>query len=236
MRLDSESNIVWKRGIIRGILTLKREKEWGTSLGVLAGVLLLVQILFVILIGMQGAESLLKSRTDIRLEILENAAPQETGQFFSILQEQEYIKDAAFITKEQAFERAKTYDPELTEFIEKFGMSNPFPDTVGITLRSLDDYKVLKGFLEQSQWKGVIDPTFLSDVTDQEKQIYELLRVTNAGRSLTTIILILVGIILIFIIMELVKRRVLSRSNEITVEKLVGSSPLSMFIPFATET
>lgn len=235
MQLDPDAAIIWKRGIQRGLTTLRREREWGTTLGVLIGTLLLFQMVLIILLGMQGMQSLLKSRTDIRLEVLPSATNQQVGEFFSVLQQQEFVEDAAFITKEQAYERAKEYDPELIAFLEEFAMGNPFPDTVGVTLRSLDDYMTFRRYVEQEQWNGIIDPTFLSEVTDQEAQVTELLRFTKAGRSLTLLVLSLVGAVLLFITTELVRRRVLGRSNEVLVEKLVGASPLSMFVPFATE-
>ena len=235
MQLDPDAAIVWRRGIQRGLTTLQREREWGTTLSVLVGTLLLFQMALILFVGMQGMQSLLKSRTDIRLEILSSATNQQVGQFFSLLQQQIFVDDAAYITKEQAYERAKTYDPELVAFLEEFNMGNPFPDTIGVTLRSLDDYMTFRRYVEQEQWNGIVDPTFLSEVTDQEQQVTELLRFTSAGRTLTVIILGIVGAIFLFITTELVRRRVLGRSNEVLVEKLVGSSPLSMFVPFATE-
>ena len=235
MHLDSDLKVIWKRGIARGLTTLKRERAWGTTLGVLVGALLLFQLVLIILLGVQGMQYLLKSRTDIRLEIIDGATNQQVNEFYTVIQHTHYVADAAFITKEQAYEKAREYDPELVSFLEEFGMANPFPDTIGVTLKSLDDYNNFKRLLEQEQWNGVIDPTFLTEVTDQEKQIEQLIKFTNAGRSLTMIILGLVGAVLLFITTELVHRRVLSRSNEVLVEKLVGASPLAMFIPFATE-
>lgn len=219
----------------RGIATLLREREWGAALGALFGVFLLVQLLLVILVGAQGIQSLLRERTDLRLEVRDTTTDQDIAEFFAVLQQEPYVADAAYITKEQAYERARTHDPELVAFLEEFGMGNPFPDTVGVTLRSLGDYQIFRRFIEQKQWQHVVDPAFLSEVTDQEKQIYELLRFTSAGRSLTGIILIVVAVVLLFITTELVRRRVLGRANEVLVEKLVGSSPLMMFVPFATE-
>lgn len=233
--LDSDISVVLHRGIKRGITTLLREREWGTSLGALFGVFVLVQLLLVMLVGAQGTQLLLKERTDLRLEIRQRAPQQDVQEFFSFLQQQQYVHDAAYITKEQAYERARIHDPELIAFVEEFGMGNPFPDTVGVTLRSLDDYPEFRSFIEQSQWQNVMNPAFLSEITDQEKQVYELLRLTHAGKALTAIILAIVGAILLFITTELVRRRVLGRSNEVLVEKLVGSSPLAMFVPFATE-
>jgi|SRR3989339_1712569 len=235
LQLDPDTSVIVKRGIRRGVMTLFREREWGTALGALFGVFLLVQLLLIILVGAQGVQSLLRTRTDIRLEIREEAQDQDIHNFFAVLQQQDFLEDAAYITKEQAYERARTHDPELITFLEQFHMGNPFPDTIGVTLRSLDDYPRFRRFTEQKEWHGVIDPAFLSEVTDQEKQIYELLRFTRAGRSITTIILFVVATVLLFITTELVRRRVLGRANEVLVEKLVGSSPLAMFVPFATE-
>jgi cell division protein FtsX len=235
LTLDSDIPAVLGRGIRRGITTLLREREWGTSLGALFGVFLLVQLLLVILVGAQGIQMLLKERTDLRLEVRQGAPMQDVQEFFSVLQRQEYVQDAAYITKEQAYERARTHDPELIAFLEEFGMGNPFPDTIGTTLRSLDDYPIFRSFIERAEWQHVMNPAFLSEVTDQEKQVYELLRFANAGKALTAFVLIVVGAILLFITTELVRRRVLGRSNEVLVEKLVGSSPLAMFVPFATE-
>lgn len=234
-RQDTVTAMVVKRGIRRGITTLLREREWGSALGALFGVFLLVQLLLTTLVGAQGIQSLLRERTDVRLEVRQSAEKQDVLTFFSVLQQKEYIEDTAYITKEQAYERARTHDPELIAFIEEFGMGNPFPDTIGITLHSLDDYALFRSFIEQPEWNAVVDPSFLSEVTNQEKQIGELLRVTKAGRDLATVILALVAGVLLFITTELVRRRVLSRANEVLVEKLVGSSPLGMFVPFATE-
>lgn len=235
MQLEPDATIVWKRGILRGLGTLRNEREWGMTIGVLIGTLLLFQIVLLLALGMQGMQSLVKSRTDIRLEILPTASNQQVGQLFSQLQQQEFIEDAAYITKAQAYERAKQFDPELVAFLEQFNMGNPFPDTIGITLRSLDDYLVFRKYIEQKQWNGVVDPKFLSEATGQEQQISELLRFTEAGKSLALWILVLVSVVLLCITTELVRRRVLGRSNEVLVEKLVGASPLAMFVPFATE-
>ncbi len=232
---EEDTARVMKRGIRRGITTLLREREWGTALGALFGVFLLVQLLLTMLVGAQGVQSLLKHRTDVRLEVRQGAEGQDVQTFYSVLQQERFVEDTAYITQEQAYERARVHDPELIAFVEEFGMGNPFPDTIGITLQSLDDYAEFRRFVERPEWSSVVDPAFLSEVTDQEKQIYELLSFTKAGRDLTTIILFVVAGILLFITTELVRRRVLGRANEVLVEKLVGSSPLAMFVPFATE-
>ena len=226
---------IFTRGVSRGTLTLFREKQWVTALGALFGVFVLVQLLVLVLTGLEGMQSMLKNRTDLRLEIRETATDVEFQSFYSELSNLEYVRETVFITKEKAFEQTRATDPELIAFLEEFKIENPFSDTIGITLRSLDDYNQLSDFVGQERFAAIIDPTFLTKVTDQEKHVYALLNITRAGRMLTMIILGITAAALIFITTELVRRRAFARSDEVLVERLVGATPFSIVVPFITE-
>jgi len=235
LNMDQNLPLLWKRGIKRGLRTAQRGHRWMASLGALFGTLLILQLLIFGLAGAQTVQSLLQSRTDLRLEIRQNASDQQRQEFFGQLNQLSYIDETVYITKEQAYEYARTHDPDLIAFLEKYGMENPFSDTIGITLISLGDYDSLTEFLQQEKWKGVVDPTFLSEVTNQEAQVRALLRLTIAGRALAIMVLTITGCVLLLMIMELVRRRSLDRADEVFVEQLVGASPLSIFLPFAVE-
>lgn len=233
--LDTSFPTLLKHGIQRGFLNLRRERQWGTALGALFGVFLLLQLLLITLLGLEGIQSLLRARTDLRLEIRAEATDDQIQNFYSSLQELPFVRNTVLITKEQAYDRTKNTDPELIAFIEEFNIKNPFSDTIGVTLKSLDDYKTFSSFIEREQWNAVVDPTFLSEVTDQEKQVFELLKVTRAGRTMTILILALTLAALTFITTELVRRRALARSDEVLVERLAGASPMGILMPFVTE-
>jgi len=227
--------VLWKRGIMRGITAMKRERHWLAAFGALAGVLTLLQLLVFGSLAIQSMQSAVRDRADLRLEILQDASDQQIREFTAALQQMEQVKEIQFITKEQSYERAKTRDGELVAFLEKFGMDNPFPDTVSVTLRSLSDYDAFAEYIQQEQWKKVVDPTFLTKATDQEAQAHELLSLTRAGGSLTGLFLVIAGGVLTFIVTELVRRRAQDRGEEVLIERLVGAHPLTVFLPFATE-
>jgi len=227
---------MWKQGILRGLQSAKREQRWFAAFGTLLGVMLTVQLLLFGLLCVRTVEDMLTTRTDLRLEIEPAATNQEIQDFFVFLQQQPFIAKGTYITKEQAYERMREEDPELITFLEKFQMQNPFPDTIGVTLRSLDDYDALSTFLEQPRWRTVVDPTFLSHVTDQESQVREIMRIVQASRSLTLLVLALMGTILVLLLTELVRRRSLDRCDEVFVEQLAGAHPLSILLPFISET
>lgn len=223
-----------QRGIRRGVMNLRRERGWITSLGALLGVFLLLQLLMFMLVGIEGARELLKSRTDLRLE-LHDTTNQEKQEFYSALQAFSYIEDTVYITREEAYERTRKNDPELIAFIEEFKLKNPFADTIGVTLRSLNDYDRFKTFVEQEQWKNVLEPSFLSEITTQEKHVHELLRVTGAVQHTAFAILILTIIAVILVTVELTSHRALLRSDEVLVERLAGAAPLGIILPFTVE-
>lgn len=229
------TSLVIRRGIGRGFHTLRRERKWSGALGALFGVFVLLQLLVLVWLGLQGAQTLLRSRTDLRLEIRADASDEAIQDFYSALQELPFIERAVFITKEQAYDQTRKTNPDLITFLEEFNFTNPFTDVIGVTLVSLDDYESFSSFIERPQWQEVVDPTFLSTITDQERNIEQMIRLTDAGRSLTMVIMAVTVLSLVFITMELIRSRALARSDEVLVEKLSGASTFAILIPFVTE-
>jgi len=229
------SRTVFIRGISRGVRTLTREKQWLTALGALFGVFLMVQLLVLVLTGLEGMQAMLRSRTNMQLEIHTSATDAQVQTFYSVLTRLSYVEDAVFITKEKAYAQTQSKDPKLFGFLEQYNIQNPFTDSISISLTSLEDYAAFALFIEQPEWKSVVNPTYLSEITDQEQHVFALLTITRAGRSLTIIILLLTIVALIFITTELIRRRAIARSDEVLVERLAGAQPFSIALPFITE-
>lgn len=226
---------VWSRGIRRGVTSAVREEGWGVSVGSLFGVLFLAQVLVLLVIGVHAGLTLLREETDIRLEVLDGSTDVQLQDFIQALAAQPYVQNVVHITKQQAYEDQRKRDPQLIGFLQKFGIDNPFADTVGVRLRTLDDYPRLVTFLRQPLYAHTIDPKFLSQKTDQEAQIYKLLDIVTSARAFLLFVIGLLVVVLVFIIVELVRRRALQRREELFVEQLVGATPLAILIPFCVE-
>ncbi len=235
LHLDPALPVTMKRGMHRGFTLLLRERSWGTSLGALVGVMILVQMLLTSLFAVAAVQHLLASRADVRLEIRTDATRAATQQFLSALKALPYVSDATYITREQAYARAAKEEPDLVSFLEKFGMGNPFPDTVGVTLSSLDDYPLLSTFITGAEWQKVADPTFLSTISRQEERMHELIRVARGGRSLSILLLTIAGGVLLATVVELTRLRAFHRRDEVLVERLAGANAMTIILPFAWE-
>jgi len=219
----------------RGYSNMLRERNILATWGALTGIFLLLQVSIVAFLGMAGTESFLKSRTNLHLELLDTANDQEVQVFLSTIQSLPYVEQVAYVTKEQAYAKMEKQDPELIAFMEELKLENPFPETVAVTLSRLDQYESFAQFLREERWHTIVDPSFLSQKTNQEAYVYELLRFTGAGRIITLFFVLLTAGILLFITMELVRERVLRRTEEILVERLSGAFSFSILLPYAME-
>lgn len=235
MLLSPETQLLLRRGCTRGWKNLLRERGWGATLLTFFGTALLLQLLVLLLLGAQGAHRLLKAQSDLRLEILPTATKEHVQEFFVMVRHLPYVEGAQFITREQAYEEERKRDAELVSFLEEYALGNPFPDTVRVTLRSLEDYASFARFIRQSEWQQTVDPSFLSVITDQEQQVFALARFARVARSLVLLFLGLLGAIVTGMTFGLVRERALHRSDELLVERFSGAPFLSRVLPFVVE-
>ncbi|OIO54730.1 hypothetical protein AUJ46_02365 [Candidatus Peregrinibacteria bacterium CG1_02_54_53] len=226
---------VLRRSLRRALSTLWREGEWRMSFGSLLGICTLFQFLLLGLLAAAAVQSLLLSHSDLKLEIRAGAPRGEVQQLLSAILELPYVERGIFITREQALAQIKTQDPSLAAFFEKFQVDNPFPDTIGVTLKSLGNYPTFSAFLSDARWQQLVDPALLSTITHQEERVHELLRVASGGQNLAVILLLLACAILLFTIIEFTRRSALSRSEEVRVELLVGADGFTITLPFIWE-
>lgn len=229
------ATVFFQRAAKRGIVNIFREEGFGTAVGSLFGVVLLAQIIVLLAVGVQGGLVLLRERTDLRLQIRDTATDPQIQDLYQNIRQLPYIEDAVYVTREQAYERQKQRDPTLIEFLQKFGIENPFPDTMGVRLRTLEDYPAFLQFLKQPVFAAVVDPSFLTTTTDQQQQVEQLTNVISSARIVLIFIVGLAVVVLLFVVVELLRRRVLIKRQELFVEQLVGAGRMEILMPFMVE-
>lgn len=229
------ATVFFRRSAKRGIVNVFREEGFGTAVGSLFGVVLLAQIIILLAVGIQGGLVLLKERTDLRLQIRETATDAQIQDLYQNVRQLPYVHDAVYVTREQAYERQKQRDPTLIDFLTKFGIDNPFPDTLGVRLRRLEDYQAFLQFLKQPVFAAVVDPSFLTTTTDQQKQVEQLTHVVASARIVLIFIVGLAVVVLLFVVVELIRRRALNKRQELFIEQLVGANRMEILLPFMVE-
>src|SRR3989344_928433 len=235
LHLEPGWKLLLQRGIRRGVRTLRREHDWLGTLGALTGIFILLQLLGLGLATATAGETLLKERTELQLELRAGTNDRDISDLMTALQDLPYVAKAAFMTREQAYDRARRADPELIGFLEEYGLSNPFNDAVTVTLTSLEHYRELLGTLEDPQWQSIVDPSFLSDATAEQEYVEGLMELTKGIRSLVLFVLGIGGATLLFIVVNLTRTRALARSEEVLVERIAGAQTATILLPFAAE-
>lgn len=226
---------LWKRSIQQGVQQLMREKNWLVAVGALSGIFLLVQLLTVAFIGLQGFESVMQGETSVRLELIDSATPESIAEFIREIKTLPYVSYVQRITPEQSYELMKTSDPNLINFLEEFNFENPFPETVQIGLSGLLNYKDLQDVISKEEWRNLIDPTYSTSISEQEAYMSQVINVTNAIRNGLLIFIAIAAAILLYITIELVRTRVLRRSEEVLIKRLCGAIHFYILLPFITE-
>jgi cell division protein FtsX len=222
-------------GLSRGWRSLWHDRSWFSSILAFAGVFLLVQTVFLVLLASNSAISALAERTELRLEINKGTSNQDIQELLLTLEEQPFIANVDLITKEQAYNKMSTDNSELTAFLDKFALPNPFRDMVSLTLNSVNQYSQLIEVVSEGRFTGIIDPEFLRNVTDQEQYVAQIQSLSGATSLITWIFAFITAGTLIVLTMELIRRRALLRNDELLVERLVGANTFSIIVPFIVE-
>ena len=197
---------------------------------------LLLQMLSVSFLGVQGMMRQLVASAGLRLEVLESAQEADIQTFYATARALPYIEGIAYIPRAQALEQERSRDSDLVAFLEQYKLENPFPDTFAVTLRSLDDYALFRAFIEEDRWHTVINPSFLSAVTDQEQDVRRMLQTAQLLKSVIFLFVMVAVVILLVAVVELVSQSIARSRDEITLEHLLGAQPLSVLLPLMSRT
>jgi len=146
------------------------------------------------------------------------------------LKKSSLLKDAQFVSSEQALEKFQQNFPELQGIIDNINI-NPFPSSFETTLRdeNISSVKILVFIQEISRLEGIEDVQFNKDWVEKMES---LSRLAKAAGFFLGGILILASF---FIISNVIRLNVFARKGEIEIFRLVGATNIFIRIPFLME-
>jgi cell division transport system permease protein len=233
--VQAKRSMLWKRALIQGWKQLVRERNWFLTVGTLTGVCMLFQLLLLSYIGIEGFTSILQDQTNLRLELNENVTPEVVSAFVSDLKALEYIDRVQLITPAKTYETMKESDPTLIAFLEEFNLGNPFPQTVHVQISSLNDYEYFTEQLQQEKWRSVLAPSFSTSTSEQETYIRQTIAVSTAISRAIIAFIALALVVLVYIIIELIRSKIMHKNEEIIIQRLCGAMHFYIVLPFVVE-
>jgi cell division transport system permease protein len=190
--------------------------------------LLLLAGFWIIQTGLLAGLEFTEQKVEVVAYLQPNATDDQVASLQANLKAMPQVESVAYVTRDEALDRFRESmqaqgREDLTQYLE----STPLYASVEVklvdpsTIREVGD--VLRG---DQAVRNVIN---IEDLVDR------VLTVTNILRTAGTVILIVVGVIVLFIIINTIRLAVTARSEEIEIMRLVGASDAFIRWPFVFE-
>jgi cell division transport system permease protein len=133
-----------------------------------------------------------------------------------------------FVSREQALDEFRaTQEAQGREDLTKFLESNPLYASVNVRLSSPSDLNDVVSALE--------DDPIVRNVLNIEALVNRVVTVTTFVRTAGAVMVLIVGVIVLFIIVNTIRLAVVARAEEIEIMRLVGASDAFIRWPFVFE-
>jgi cell division transport system permease protein len=190
--------------------------------------LLLLAGFWVIQTGLTAGLEFVEQKVQVVAELKEPAAKILVDDLTARVSAMPEVASVEYVSKDVAIARfrerqAQKGHEDLTQFLD----TNPLPASLQITLRDPNNYGNVVEYLKGQSVVDKVDPV--------ESYVNRLLTVTTILRTAGVVILGLVGLTVLFIIINTIRLAVVARSAEIEIMRLVGASDAFVRWPFIFE-
>jgi cell division transport system permease protein len=214
--------------------SLKRAWQgfWRNSLMSLAAtasmVLMLVLLsgLVILLSGLDATLKYVESEVEVVAYLKDSATAQDVNVLTADLKSMPQVITITYISKEQALKNFQQRQPDVAALVDALP-SNPLPASFEMGLRDPSDYIDVAAFL---RGQSAVD-----SVQDIKQTVNQMLTVINVLRTGGIAVLGIVGLTVLFIIVNTIRLAVVARAGEIEVMRLVGASDAFIRWPFIFE-
>ena len=192
--------------------------------------LLLLAGFWIIQTGLLAGLQFTEEKVQVVAYLQQNATEGQITALAAEIQQRPDVESVEVVTRDKALERFRESmeaqgRTDLTEQLE----SNPLYASVEVKLKDPSALKAVTEALSPSEHRIVRNVINIEDLVER------LLTVTNVLRTVGTGILLAVGLIALFIIVNAIRLAVVARAEEIEIMRLVGASDAFIRWPFVFE-
>ena len=188
--------------------------------------LVLLSGLVILLSGLDATLNYVQQEVQVIAYLKDSSPGQEITRLETQLKAMPEVKDVAYVSKDQAYNDFLARHPEDAEVMRTLP-SNPLPASIQINLRDPNDYLDVATFLRADN--------SVDRVLNIQQTVDQMVSVIGILRTGGLFVLLVVGLIVLFIIMNTIRLAVVSRADEIEIMRLVGASDAFIRWPFVIE-
>ena len=188
--------------------------------------LALLSGLIILLTGLDATLKYVKQEVQVVAYLKDSANPQDVNLLETALGQMPQVTEVSYVSKDQALTDFLGRHPDEAEVVNSLP-TNPLPASLQINLRDPNDYVDVAAYLRN---QPPIDRVLnIKQTVDQMVTVIGILRAGGIG------VLVVVGLIVLFIIVNTIRLAVVSRADEIEIMRLVGASDAFIRWPFIFE-
>ena len=199
------------------------------SLAATASMVLMLTLLsgmVILFLGLNATLDYVKGEVQVVAYLNDSATTQDVAQLTSQLQAMPQVSTVKYVSKDQALKNFQVSEPGVANLVEALP-SNPLPASFEISLRDPSDYIDVATFL---RGQPAVD-----SVQDIAKTVSQMTSVINVVSTVGIVVLVIVGLTVLFIIVNTIRLAVVARAEEIEIMRLVGASDAFIRWPFVFE-
>ena len=190
--------------------------------------LLLLAGFWIINTGLLAGLEYTESKVNIVADLTRTVTTSQLDDLITRVEAMPEVASVEHISREEALERfkqrrAEQGEEDLTRFLD----SNPFEASLEISLVEAADYSTVRNRL--------VSESVVERVINQRDLVDSVLTVTRVLQTAGAIVLLVIGLIVLFIIVNTIRLAVVARAEEIEIMRLVGASDGFIRWPFVFE-
>lgn len=190
--------------------------------------LLLLASFWIVQAGFLASLRYVEDKVGVVADLHDDIKPAQLTDLQDRLLAMPEVRSLEHISKDEALrryreERAAQGQQDLTLYLPE----NPLPASLEVKLRQPDDYTTIASMLGAEPIVATVQN--IEDTTER------LASVTNFLRTFGVLLLVVIGAIVLFIVINTIRLAVLGRAEEIEVMRLVGASDAFIRWPFVFE-
>lgn len=195
--------------------------------------LILLSGLFIVISGLNSGLAFIESKVAVTARLHDGLAVSQVNTLIAYAERLPGVKDVTYISPEMAMERLRQHYRDTGQELD---LGEDPGQESGITL-----YASLEIALDAPEASGAVADALnerkneVERITTKQADYEKLLGIIGTIRTVGIIALILVGLVVLFMIVNTIRIAVYSRANEIEIMRLVGASDSFIRWPFILE-
>src|SRR3954463_9051902 len=172
--------------------------------------------------------SFVEQKVDVRAYVENTATDDQVHDLVARIGAMPQTASVQFITRDEALEQFRqTQAAQGREDLTKYLETNPFYASVDVELRNPQDAAAVTDALQGEP--------LIRNVLDVKDLVDRVVTVTGVVRTGGLVMVAVVGVIVLFIIVNTIRLAVVARAEEIEIMRLVGASDAFIRWPFVFE-